>query len=320
MTHFPEKPFPSAVNHQKLMEFGLRHRRLDVVQRALAEGFDPNSVISGPSADGTTTLAPAIAIAFAASDALIVNALLCAGADPNVAAAGVKDRSAFLDLCAGGKESLVRAVLNNTRVPIDFYATDGIGRAAGPLCARLMGVDTLQLLQDDYERNTWSLNLGSRGSQRSRSHLWSSVDQNGCNAIMAIAQNTHRAENPAALRWLLSHRDLNLGAHIEQADGFGRTALWFAMTSGSTGLFRILLEHGARIDVRLKSGRTFLDEAAAWPDKHGSTARRDYKDIHDILTAMTAAQAASRSVDAVLSAHRPHASNPTPTPNPIPSV
>src|SRR6185436_11189726 len=56
---------------------------------------------------------------------------------------------------------------------------------------------------------------------------------------------------------------LEAGADINAVNDAGQTALHFAVTGREDGFVRFLAEHGARLDLKDRQGRTPLDAALA---------------------------------------------------------
>jgi hypothetical protein len=65
-----------------------------------------------------------------------------------------------------------------------------------------------------------------------------------------------RPTSMAMLQLLLDH-----GAKVDARDGFGSTALWMAAAGNHVAGARVLLQRGANPNVRVKDGRSALDEA-----------------------------------------------------------
>jgi ankyrin repeat protein len=67
--------------------------------------------------------------------------------------------------------------------------------------------------------------------------------------------------DPGVVQFLLDHgADPNIGAW--NGDGTGETPLHYASESGRIEIARLLIEHGASVEVQDKAGRTPLDVAS----------------------------------------------------------
>jgi hypothetical protein len=108
----------------------------------------------------------------------------------------------------------------------------------------------------DTERRTPLMMIAENYYEEEFEDAQADVDENG--PVEKRGYESVRREGPEAaiFRLLISH-----GARIELRDNEAMTALMHAAQSGKAEVVSLLLSHGAAIDLRAKNGRTALMEA-----------------------------------------------------------
>lgn len=284
-----------AIN--KTLEVGLQRGLLNWVKRALAEGADPNAMFT--NANGITDSAMSLAYHAHSNGDEILLEMLRAGGSPNAKA--VLGGTVFLNACRTGDAIAAHRMLQASTVPVDVMFMNQSGMTAAMFAtksAEEFGVSGFQAIQDHFERHVWKNGhaaVGESGHGLSRSHLWTmrsngTDTMNDCAIHMAAQWDT----TGTALRWMLDHPELSLKHQIEVRGHGGATPLWAAVDYMNLEAVKLLLAHGARIDIGSESNQSLMQRAGS------RSGKKDGKEIFRLLTAHQASRVATAAVDDLL--------------------
>jgi ankyrin repeat protein len=213
-------------------------RRGDIASARLLLAAGANINDAAPS--GTSVLV----IAAHSGHTALADFLLDKGADPNAAAAGY---SALHIAVHRGDSALVRSLLTHGADPNAIITQGSPGRRVSSdviLSVDTIGATPLWLAASERRVDIVRL-LAASGADPS-------IDKDGTTPLMAaIGNNEQRSlETVKAL--------LDLGVDVNAADLPGDTALHLAEARGFTTIAQLLIDKGARIDVRNRRGQTPL--------------------------------------------------------------
>jgi len=275
-----------------LLEMAAHHGNPAMIQTLIEHGWNVNA----PSVAGFTAL-------FAARDPATIEILVAYGIDINARELG---GCTYLDLClhdppdpialvllekgAYDKKALSLAADAGDTRAIDKMLALGWNadtREAGettPLMTALAPWDRKQLMHavGSYLRSKGQITLGDRQASvvglliRKGANV-NFRDSNGQTPLLFASQGGRYPERNGLWRKVLTAL-LARGAQVNSQDKSGRTPLMVASSNLQPALVRLLLQHGAHVNMRTYQGETALSLA-----RHGDVSERLQREQAEVI-------------------------------------
>lgn len=288
VTPFPEDPL------LEMLSRGIQTFDLDLMCQALLAGADPHGLL--PTLDHGN-LEPLKLAMYSKSPGRLsmMRLLLYHGADPNRVI--THERSAFGQACIG-EHMATSFFLTNAKINT-LERVDGV--LPSVWIASYFLSPALMRLQELFEKNDWPAH-----PELARNHLWTAPDDNGDTALMMSRIRL------TSLTWLLTHPDLQMTKHLEDRNKQGRTVLWKAVFDVNLDVVKVLLSHGARVDVIDYEGEDLVNLTERML-KHRAIPPTEAQRFRETIHAAVASHRAKNSIQDLLKEHcintSPHQKN-----------
>lgn len=243
--------------------FAARHGRIESARLLLDAGADVNE--SAPNGDS------ALVTASFSGQGKFAAFLLERGANPNAADAGYTalhtavlrgDLELVKALCAQGADPNIR-ITKGSRQHRDtnWFALSGALAGATPflLAAKYAEIEIMRFLAANGTDPLLSANNGTTPLMAIAGAGWTPTSRNRLDqgvGVDAAQLLVAAGERPTLEGTKLA---LQLGSDVNATDRNGNTALHAAVTLAYSTVVQLLVEHGAKLDIKNKAGRTAQD-------------------------------------------------------------
>lgn len=263
-----------SVSH--LLRDGMLNQNIDLIRTSLLAGANPNKSIRHYKGGCSEPLKLISELNYTFNPE-IIQLLLDFGADPNRVVTG--NINAFCSACGNYRNDIALYFINHSA--IDYFSF--FDRWTSSMWAsHYLSLDVMKAMQDQFEKQVLP-----EHPHLSKSHLWTSVNKEGENALLLSAPF------PDSLTWLLEYPGFDIGSHLETKNKHGHTVLYEATIQGVKKSVSLLLSHGARVDVADAKGVRLEDLA-----KKGNTR------VCELIQAACASHRATQSIHNLLNKQR----------------